>query len=135
MALLHQKLNAKQLFLCFHSRNSILYVLPQGHNYMGARKGRWKTPLLFCKHHNFLAILFCQNFTTCLKFEYTDDITSHNFESALRLIMTYGFKLVMIGNTTSSTEYTIPLSELCMYCVFFHISHKEIPLMYIVCIT
>ena len=79
-------------------KNSILFVLPQGHNYMGARKGRWKTPLLFCKHHNFLAILFCQNFTTCLKFEYTDDISSHNFESALRLIMTYGFKLVMIGN-------------------------------------
>ena len=65
---------------------------------MGARKGRWKTPLPFCKHHNILAILFCQSFATYLKFEYTNDISSHNFESPLRLIMTYGFKLVMIGN-------------------------------------
>ena len=109
-------------------KNSIFYVLPQGHNYMGARKGRWKTPLPFCKHHNILAVLFCQSFTTYLKFEYTDDISSHNFESAIRLIMTYGFKLFMIGNMCIRLQavQNIHVHFQNFVCtVFFCISHTK----------
>ena len=128
MALLHQKLNAKQLF-CVSTVNILYFMFCHKGTITWVQEKADEKP-----HFHFVSIIIFWPFffVRALPHSLTRQMTFLAIILNLHYgwFMTYGFKLVMIGNmctrlqAVQNIQFHFQNFALC----FFHISHKEIPL-------
>ena len=128
MALLHQKLNAKQLF-CVSTVKILYFMFCHKGTITWVQEKADKKP-----HFHFVIIIIFWPFffVRALPHSLTRQMTFLAIILNLHYgwFMTYGFKLVMIGNmctrlqAVQNIQFHFQNFALC----FFHISHKEIPL-------